>query len=309
MGLANVQVGAFDPIPTPETIGGSGFGTYYAPDAFNRVSVAPILPPQNPARVGGISEEEHREIDAQRDELERRASQVELLGEYTSTIHPDRLLAIADNIASGKKAGPPQATPAVLPRPPPTSQPPVDLRQDHSIEEDRTIFWTDLGPASGPAQSYTNPGGPGGQSVDLTSILEGLGTAVGIYQTVDQIRNPQPAFINPSNPTPDEDYEGSLTDWLDGPFDPYKPSNQVTSLPSTGGTVAYQGAISNRDRAIAAASGASPEMVDRVLHFARQGRRRRRRMLTKSDIGDISTMRQILGGGEAFKVWLAKATR
>lgn len=39
-------------------------------------------------------------------------------------------------------------------------------------------------------------------------------------------------------------------------------------------------------------------------------RRRRRRMLTKSDIADISTMAALLGrSSEAFKVWLAKATR
>ena len=39
-------------------------------------------------------------------------------------------------------------------------------------------------------------------------------------------------------------------------------------------------------------------------------RRRRRRLLTKSDIADISTMAALLGkNSESFKVWLAKATR
>lgn len=68
------------------------------------------------------------------------------------------------------------------------------------------------------------------------------------------------------------------------------------------------GCISQRDIQIAAAAGTSPEMVDLILKLGRRNRRRRR-MLTKSDIGDISTMRQILGNGEAFKLWLAKATR
>jgi len=68
------------------------------------------------------------------------------------------------------------------------------------------------------------------------------------------------------------------------------------------------GCISQRDIDIAAATGTTPELVDVILKLGRRNRRRKR-MLTKSDIGDISTMRQILGGGEAFKVWLAKATR
>lgn len=41
-----------------------------------------------------------------------------------------------------------------------------------------------------------------------------------------------------------------------------------------------------------------------------QPRRRRRRLLTKSDVADISTMAALLGkNSESFKVWLAKATR
>jgi len=77
--------------------------------------------------------------------------------------------------------------------------------------------------------------------------------------------------------------------------------------PSAGGGIPV-GCISQRDIDIAAAAGTTPELVDLVLKLARRNKRRRR-MLTKSDIGDISTMRQILGGGEAFKLWLAKATR
>lgn len=67
------------------------------------------------------------------------------------------------------------------------------------------------------------------------------------------------------------------------------------------------GCISQRDIDIAAAANTSPELVDLVLKLGRRNRRRPR-MLTKSDIADISTMKAILGGGKAFELWLAKAT-
>lgn len=67
------------------------------------------------------------------------------------------------------------------------------------------------------------------------------------------------------------------------------------------------GCISQRDIDIAAAAGTTPELVDLVLKLGRRNRRRPR-MLTKSDIADISTMKAVLGGGKAFELWLAKAT-
>ena len=82
-------------------------------------------------------------------------------------------------------------------------------------------------------------------------------------------------------------------------------ATNVTPITSRGIPV---GCISQRDIDIAAAAGTSPEMVDLILKLGRRNRRRKR-MLTKSDIGDISVMRQMLGNGEAFKLWLAKATR
>jgi len=93
------------------------------------------------------------------------------------------------------------------------------------------------------------------------------------------------------------------------PLPPYlNPTTATTSVPVASIRSTAVGCISQRDIDIAAAAGTSPEMVDLILKLGRRNRRRKR-MLTKSDIGDISTMRQILGGGEAFKVWLAKATR
>jgi len=100
-----------------------------------------------------------------------------------------------------------------------------------------------------------------------------------------------------------------------GPADTLPPYVNPTTRVSTTNVVPITtagrvpvGCISQRDIQIAAAAGTSPEMVDLILKLGRRNRRRRR-MLTKSDIGDISTMRQILGNGEAFKLWLAKATR
>jgi len=83
------------------------------------------------------------------------------------------------------------------------------------------------------------------------------------------------------------------------------PYPNVGSLPTTGRPTV--GCISQRDIQIAQVAGTSPEMVDLVLKLGRRNRRRPR-MLTKSDIADISTMKAILGGGKAFELWLAKAT-
>ena len=81
------------------------------------------------------------------------------------------------------------------------------------------------------------------------------------------------------------------------------PANQVPTL--TGGQAV--GCISQRDVAIAQMAGTSPEMVDRVLAIARRGRRRRRRLVTQSDLRDIAAMKQVIGGGKAFETWLAKS--
>lgn len=38
-------------------------------------------------------------------------------------------------------------------------------------------------------------------------------------------------------------------------------------------------------------------------------RRRRRRLATKSDLGDLAALKAILGNGEAFKAWIATHSR
>jgi len=60
---------------------------------------------------------------------------------------------------------------------------------------------------------------------------------------------------------------------------------------------------------IAAALGLSVDVVDAVLKMGTP-KRRRKRLLTKSDVADISTMAALLGkNSEAFKTWLAVSRR
>lgn len=40
-------------------------------------------------------------------------------------------------------------------------------------------------------------------------------------------------------------------------------------------------------------------------HMKKKTRKRRRRLATKSDLHDLAALKGVLGGGEAFKVWLA----
>ncbi len=60
---------------------------------------------------------------------------------------------------------------------------------------------------------------------------------------------------------------------------------------------------------IAAALGIGVDVVTDVLRMGTP-KRRRKRLLTKSDVADISTMAALLGkNSEAFKTWLAVSRR
>lgn len=92
-------------------------------------------------------------------------------------------------------------------------------------------------------------------------------------------------------------------------FDPSTPGiiPGVSSLPDLiGGQFAGPGVSQPTPRSTPVQVNIDP-VTGRVTHCKR---RRRRRLLTKSDIADISTMAALLGkNSESFKVWLAKATR
>jgi len=266
------------------------------------------------APSSGISDAENLEIDAAIEEQELRAERIEQLAEFQDTIHPDRLLDIAGNIAEGQYATVPLPPRPVAPPQLAIVEPPIPTSPARTEEPTGIVHTPAIGPpvflgSLAPASREAEPDLYETESEDepMADLSDILGTVSGladIYSTVRQAR------AGPQTILPTE-YPGSVRDWVDGPTDWLAPDPAVTSIPTTGGTMnGYSGGcISNRDRQIAAASGVSAEAVDRVLHYARQGRRRRRRMLTKSDIGDISTMKTILGNGEAFKMWLAKATR
>jgi len=91
-----------------------------------------------------------------------------------------------------------------------------------------------------------------------------------------------------------------------------KALNALRGLSGTavvGGTVG--GFVSNIGKvaAIAAATGLGVDLISGILQ-AGAPKRRRRRLLTKSDIADISTMASLLGkSSEAFKTWLAVSRR
>lgn len=243
------------------------------------------------ARATGISPAEHAEIDAEIEARAVRAQRVEQLGEYKESIHPDLLMQTAAAFASGEIVGPP--------KPPPTQ----DLANIFTQPVGQAVPVGNMVPAARAPEPNISQDRPEEQSMDLSTILGGLSSAAQVYSTVQQAR--QPAFQPVQQLAPTNPYNNSWQDWLDGPTDWLAP-NAPTSLPNAGGPV---GCISKRDVEIAQRAGVDPATVDRVLAAARHGRRRRRRMLTKSDLGDIAAAKSIMGNGENFKVWLAKATR
>lgn len=129
----------------------------------------------------------------------------------------------------------------------------------------------------------------------FTSLPDIIGGLAGQYLTRGTQLTPTP--FNTMGPTVPYEYGG-----------PAPVSNVVPIRGSTMQCPPTLGCISKRDVEIAQCVGASPELVDMVLKLGRRNRRRKR-MATKSDIGDIAAMKAVLGNGEAFKVWLAKATR
>ena len=179
---------------------------------------------------------------------------------------------------------PPEQNPVLIP---------LDAAEEIPIESEPTaesepvdvlppLAITDLpsGPDPGEAPWSVEPDldsdQPEDQSMDLSSLLGGVTQAATAYYGYRAQRDAQRLQQAP--------YQGSWQDWLDGPTDWLEPSAPQT--PPVGG------------RVIPRRPGAPCR------------RRRRRRMLTKSDIADISTMASILGkNSEAFKTWLAKATR
>lgn len=292
MSLGTVTLDA-SPFPTPPSL--INYGTAYGPGSFGpRSSDARYsVPIAEVARaVGGISEAEHREIDAAAAEQADRAERVEQLSEYVGTIHPDTLLAAANRIAEGVFQGPPPPPPTIGPpvvfeAPPVAARPPSVAAAPRSVESD--------------LRSVESGEEPMANLTDLWGALGNIGTA---YVQARYTPQPQQAIFQQTA----ADYPGSVQDWLDGPLNVLAPDEPAQAVipPAISGGLRTVGCISQRDIEIAARAGVTPETVDVVLAASRYGRRRRRSLVTKSDIRGIAAMKQVLGGGEAFKLWLAK---
>lgn len=165
------------------------------------------------------------------------------------------------------------------PTPEPTAQPLPEEGSRVSIGPTGIPdFLPGIDPTTGQAEpDLSNPEFEGEPMADLSNILGTLGRAIG--GSLD------------SDPATPGIFGGGLG----------------TSLPDIIG--AFAGTVGTpptpRDTQVAAATGSTPQQVATVRKLCRS-RRRRRRMLTKSDIADITTMAAILGkSSEAFKTWLA----
>lgn len=268
---------AFGPVEriagAPAFGSGIGVGSFLPLGIPARVPV-PISPP--PARDDEISAEEHAEIDAERDRLAAVASRIESLGEYTSTIHPDRLMALAEQFIAGP-VGPP---------PPPVSVLPVV--QTHPVARGPFIPDPRAAPAipARDAQSDLPDSSTGENAVaNLNAIISTAASLTGLYGQVQAIRNPvgglQPAMMA----MPAVAAAGRALAPIAG--------RGVALLRGTG-----------KIAAIAAATGLSMEAVDMILK-AGSPRRRRRKMLTDGDFTAIAKMHALLGNSKAFSTWLA----
>jgi len=229
------------------------------------------------SKVGGISEEEHAEIDRERDRLESVRARVESLGEYTSTIHPDRLLALAQAIIDEPPAGPPPPPVPVLP-----------VVQTHPVA--RGPFIPEPSPATAVAARDTQSDlpdlSPGGDAMaNLNAIITTAASLTGLYGQVQSIRNPAGVFQPSAMAMPAVAAAGRALAPLAG--------RGVALLRGTG-----------KIAAIAAATGLSLEAVDAILK-AGAPRRRRRKMLTEGDFTAIAKMHALLGNGKSFQTWLA----
>ena len=227
------------------------------------------------------------------------------------------------------------------PKPPPPKAKVVPIRpapvvKPHPIERTQPVVLSD--PPTGPTKP--DPAGTTDEEsgMNLSDILGGITQVAKTYAGVKQIIDPpkiqyvpapptQPAPTNtfrwgfpPPAPTPAPQVPSGGSTWVgyqpaffdDGIFSggawdaitDYFDTTEVTTL-----NAPNPYCLTKKQIAAAQAAGMSPEQAA-LFAKASRSRRRRRRMLTKSDVADISTMAALLGkGSEAFKTWLAGANR
>ncbi len=184
--------------------------------------------------------------------------------------------------------------------------------------------WEIPGASSYPPQrSPTNPIGTC-NCMNLSNILTGIsqiGNTVGAlastYYSVKNAGRPPvaaaPPAVNPAQPVRQSfpTFQSNLPTYQAAAYTPQggftnqfaagsivtQGANALARLPSMG--------LLGKALAIAGTLGLSVDVVQAVLGEANH-KHRRKRLLTKSDVADISTMASLLGkNSEAFKTWLA----
>ena len=150
---------------------------------------------------------------------------------------------------------------------------------------------------SGPPQSDLPDPGPIDEGVEDVAIWEDIGGWVKDRWEGTWDNDPRTPGIIPWDP---------ILGGGGGTVPPptFAPPTSTIPTPTNGAPTVSTTCVTRRDQEIAARTGCSAAQVAQVRAMSRH-RRRRRRMLTKSDVADISTMKSLLGNGEAFKTWLA----
>lgn len=161
--------------------------------------------------------------------------------------------------------------------------------------------------------------------LNLSSILGGITDIAQTYAAVRTVISPPPVQYALPSAAPPPVYQQlaptpaaaiARTAQYTPTALPIQTAAFPLALPAVGGAVATLGAGAmslfssvGKIAGIAAATGLGTDMIAGILE-AGKPKRRRRRMLTKSDTADIATMAALLGkGSESFKTWLAIATR
>lgn len=181
--------------------------------------------------------------------------------------------------------------------------------------------------STGPSSYESVQGGFGASEdpLNLSGILGGIFDIAQTYSAVRNVISPPPvqyappvmaAPPQPLAPTPAAAFArtAQLTPGTGLPI--VTAGFPLALAPLAGGALSTLGAGAmslfssvGKVAAIAAATGLGIDVIDGILK-AGSPKRRRRRMLTKSDTADIATMAALLGkGSESFKTWLAIATR
>jgi len=240
----------------------------------------------------------------------------EFFGEYWRRLGRGTVVPVGGGAVSVQQSS--DGVPRVVPRAPGNEQtsipPPIDRRDVPSNEETlqrAKVYWSNVGgrwtlthPAVGRLDGLTEAG-MNQMSAELgipTARQEAANTITPGTGTVGPITLPGPVATKPPEEQPMD-----LGQLLNTGLDVYGRYLQTQQLQTT--------PVVN--------SPFVPDFIEQyVPGFTEDGspvlipgqkkckpRRRRRRLATKSDLGDLAALKAILGNGEAFKAWIATHSR